>query len=567
MKKFLMNLMKTVNLSVKRFLPAFCLIICLFLACAYLVVFDPSTEVVEIFLRIIATISFGILVCAFGKLLAEKHGQLLTDKLKIHPLIIDTGLLLLSGLSYFALADFPDNPYILSGYWGIMIALFMGIFYLSNAHTRTKAISSTFSFMLKNTMFNGFICLIITAGVALCIAAFDTLIYKFEDAGIPLQLSLLFVWMILFLNLSLSTIPRKDADDNDIATPAIFKIIVTYVTLPLFLLLISILLLYLGKILVSFSFPSGQVNWFASFASLTFIFLILSLHQYKDDNKLTKLFVKFGGYIMLPIMAMQFIAIYIRLSNYGLTTTRYISLVLNIVALVFVMATLIQNGRHIHRLLIAMVGVSLLLTLTPLNVLDVPVRDQTAKLIAVLNKHNMIIDGLIVANENIPLEDKIIITSTHRYLNSTDAHLPTRLTNLYPSQALPTPGSPHFMSVFGFSPEYEGRQSYASSPTHVYYSYNYIFDSLDVAEFKKVHIVSSGKNGSGNAFTLENTFHYDLTEDAEALRVQYGHDNLTVPILFQIDNHLLILKNLSFSYDPDTGSLLINAWSGFFLEK
>jgi len=550
MKKFLSRFIKEVAVSIERFFTTFCLIIVLFLVNGYMVVFEPEAVVLQTMQQIVLTLWLGIFFCTLGKMLFEKYGE----RIKIKRVFAEIGLVLLSALAYLALEGYENNPYIWSGYVGVIIAMFVGIVYTAN----TAGISKTFSYIFKNTVFNGLVCGIVYAGTALSIFAFQSLIYDFNDSYKVYAIAALLIWVVLFFNLSLSAIPRRDAE---LKIPNLFKAIVMYVGLPVYLLLIAILYGYLGKILLAFNFPSGQVNWFASFASLMFIFFVLALEQYKDENKAAKVFVKFGGYAIIPIIVVQFIAMYIRLSNYGLTTSRYISLVLNIVALVFAVVTFVKNGRYIKHMLIAVICLSLLLTVTPLNIHDVPRWEQTARLTQVLQQNDMIENGKIVAKDDISQEDKITITSAYNYLDSyyfRDEKMPDIIVNTEREG---------FALIFGFAKEYEENDWYNSS--YNFYSYYNDVDVIDIAGYSKLHKVYvhndtmvSIQLGSGEPVS------YNLTKDVEALYAEYGEVSYSddVKMEFQVGANKLILTHLGFEVD-DNNEITINSFEGYFLER
>jgi hypothetical protein len=56
-------------------------------------------------------------------------------------------------------------------------------------------------------------------------------------------------------------------------------------------------------------------------------------------------------------------------------------------------------------MLLVAAGVAVLLALSPLNVYDVPIWNQTTRLMRVLKQNDMIKDGIIVANANVSEEN------------------------------------------------------------------------------------------------------------------------------------------------------------------
>lgn len=550
MRDIFTNLIEEVVIAIERFVASFCFIILLFVTSAISVLGSPLRE--DSNFKLILMSLFGVVFCTFCQLLYEK----VKDKLNFNLIAeqkwaIDFSLGLLSLFSYFAFKDFNDNLYVMLSYFGIMITLFAGIIYLSSG---THRFSKFFSYLFKNTALNASIGLILTAGIFICLAAFYALIYTSGSGWKSYTVAALFIWIVVFLSLSLSTIPRQD---TELKIPQLFKTLVLYISLPVYLLLLSILCMYLGKIVLTLSFPSGQINWVVSFASLLFVFFVFSLEQYREENRLTELFVKFGGYVMLPIMGIQFWAIYIRLADYGLTTTRYISLVLNILAVAFVVVSLIKKGIYLKKMLLVGAAASLLLTMTPLNVIDVPIWNQATRLTALLQKYNMIEDGKIIPNKSVPSEDQEKIVSAYEYLRYAKKQVAI-LANI---------NGGRFEETFGF-PDSTGHKRRAGE-IYVYYKYDCLNEEgMNIAPYSKMHAVSfhdnHGKNDS--AFAINGLpIDYDLQASVAALYKQYGTPkDSKVKMEFHTDSGKLVLTSLSFTADVDK-IITIDSFYGYVL--
>ncbi|MCL1846519.1 MAG: DUF4153 domain-containing protein [Coriobacteriia bacterium] len=552
MKAFLSNLIRQTTFSIGRFFSTFCLSILFFLVTSYAVIWEPSAAVLSILLRVALTLAFGMLLCTLGKLLFERFNW----SLRVNRVAFESGLVVLSGLAYPALSKVEDNQYVMAGYLGVMLALFALILFFSD----TKGISLTISHIFKNSMVNLLACLIVFAGTSLCLFAFFSLIHEPANSYKAYLVDSLFIWVVLFLNLSLTAIPHKD---TEYTFPKVFRVMICYVALPVYLLLIGILYIYLGKIVVTMSFPSGQVNWFASVASLLFVFFILTLGHYREENKLARAFVRFAGFGIIPIIAMQFIAMYIRLSSYGLTAPRYVSLALNVLALVFAVVSLIRNGRFIKHLLLVAVVASLLLTVTPLNLYDVPLREQAARLTRVLEQNNMVAEGKIVAKDHISLEDKIAITSAFEYLtrNAMDeGKLPDIIKDI---------NRRRFAEVFGFAPEYEDDwRRLQSDYTWYYFRQSYSF--IDTEGYSRLYNISKPSYDAADSIALtgsdEQPLSFDITREIEMLFEQYGQSADDVTMEFDVEGGKLLLTYVSFQVTKE-GVLTINFFDGYYLVR
>ncbi|MCL1851840.1 MAG: DUF4153 domain-containing protein [Peptococcaceae bacterium] len=587
MKELIFDVIEAVKDSIERFMSSYLYTFIFFFASAFSIINEPmyGSAAQNIYPRVIGASVFGILLCTLGKLLYERYGETLPFKYK--RVMFEAVLILLSGLSYFPLKDVSENTYILMGFFGITAALFLGILYLTIADN----ISKTFSHIFTKTIFNGVVCGIVTLGTLLCIFAFHTLIYEFHAVHKIIIVCMLFIWIIVFLSLSLSIIPRQNAG---LKTPALFKTIVLYVAFPLYMVLAAVLYIYLGKVLMTMRFPSGQINWFASFASLFFVFFIFSLSQFREENKLVRLSVEFGGYIMIPILVAQFMGIVIRLSNYGLTTARFLSVALNALALVFIIVTLIKNCRYIKHMLLVGAGVSLLLTLTPLNVLDVPMRDQTSRLMTLLDRNNMIEDGKIIPNAHVPMEDRIAITSAYYYLVNSSAKKPDIIEN-------PIKKIHGFSDILGFSPAYEGftydydqydaftkygdpaqyddlaqYDDYPKDAVSVHYSQSYINFSIYgyrmFYNFSNMSPISEWSYYKDGILTINSVGNgddivFDLKGAAETLYQEHGQVYTEITMEFDVGEEKLILTHVTFIIDKDNTVIDVVSYSGYYLRK
>ena len=574
-KDFFDGLVKDVVNSVTRFIAAFFFTLILFIFSSISIILESEGDILY---RIRLMSFFGILFCTFGKLLYERFKDQYLFKYMRTRWSVDVILVLISGLSYFALYN-KDNPYVVMGYDGITIALFVGIIYFSI----TNNISRTFSYIFSKTVFNATVCGVVTLGLFLCIYAFDSLIYHSRSlTQKAYSITALFIWIVLFLNLSLSIISHKDSEQK---VPAIFKTIVLYAAFPIYMVLMFILYLYLGKILITLSFPSGEINWLASFASLLFVFFIFSLEQFKEENKLAKLFVKFGGYLIIPIIAVQFMAMYIRLSNYGLTTARFVSLSLSILALVFAVVTLIKNSRYIKYMLPVWAGASLLLTLTPINVLDVPVWNQTSRLMTVLNKNAMLVDGKIVPGKDVPLEDRIKVSNAVDYLIKSDVKKPDIIESVKIDPESFNLKYNNFGDVFGFDPIYDEKQAEKQTLPYKYNSYFHEYNSFDITGYSALYVVSKNNlyceswcaDGEKELVIFidsdkNHKVKFDIIGTLKALYQQHNDDkndrnNGDVVMEFSVGGGKLILTEVSYEINRENKIGSIYSIKGFYLKK
>ena len=528
-REYVQNFFTNVKNGIQRYLIAFvCSVLC-YLTVSHEILFGSSKE------EIIVPLCMTYALVALFSVLLKTIQEYISHKLNS---LIQYSLCALTAIAGFLLIKQNyDSLYTIMAYFGIMVALLCFIFStLMRGENRDVA----FPKLVSSFIFTGAVCGVLSGGLSTCIAAFQSLIFTWDNSYKLYLLVNLFVWVIGFPNIFLSFIPKKE-------TPAsqskIFRIFVLYAGLPLYIRLIAILLIYLAKIVFTLNMPVGEINWFASFASLFFIFFVMSVMQYTE--KLAKLFIKYGGYFLIPVLIMQALAVFERINAYGLTTPRTISLVLIAISILFIGGAIIVP-KHLNKIALISGMVVLLVTVTPLNVIDMPVASQTAILKNVLTKNNMISDGAVIPNNNINDEDAKAIISSYNYLKYNAKKTPDFIPN----------DEKNFSEIFGFSDSekesrYEGWFFQTKS-------------SADITEYQQMvkvyaydEVLTVDHNGQQYNINL-----YDL---ARELHQKYGTEQHELDV-YRVNEHVGLYM-VSFTADLEDGNIIYSSFSGYALLK
>ena len=147
--------------------------------------------------------------------------------------------------------------------------------------------------------------------------------------------------------------------------------------------------------------PSGKLNWFGSVAIAAYVFFWLSLRD--SQRRFFALFVRWGWLLLLPVLAAQVTGIVIRYQAYGLTAPRFagmVTLMFGVVAL-----AMAATKRHPQWLFVFIAASGLLFTVTPLNIIDVPVWNQEMRLKAALKRNGLLQDGSLNLKPGVNLSD------------------------------------------------------------------------------------------------------------------------------------------------------------------
>ena len=306
----------------------------------------------------------------------------------------------------------PNSAYVPMVCGGVLAALLCLTVWLLYAAENAAVL---FAYLVKTAVFCGVAAFVLMLGLFLCLWAFGALLYLPSQFYNAYAVAAVFAWVLVALNLFLAHLPKPG---EALSLPRAYDVLTGSVMLPLYTLLLFILYGYCIKIVVTWQLPSGQINWFASFALLFFVFFFLGLRTHK--SRLARFAVRWGGLALAPVVVVQLICIGVRLFAYGLTPLRWLSLAcLAMGVTVMVWSVLKKSPKPLFLIAAA---VALAVTCTPLNALDVPQWNQTARLKSALRANEMY-DGVSItpAAQKPSAEDRVRISSCYNYLCYSDA--------------------------------------------------------------------------------------------------------------------------------------------------
>ena len=165
-----------------------------------------------------------------------------------------------------------ENPsrHLIIGTQGIYLALaFLALFLLERTNKAPGLPALLFA-----AAFSIVTSILLSLGLILCVAAFWALIVTDADGWLP-ETTYLFSGLIAYggwgLAAFLGALPSANARYQ---FPAATQKLLLYLFFPVYLLLLIVLYLYVGKIIGVGEMPVGTMNWYASFALLGFVFFL-----------------------------------------------------------------------------------------------------------------------------------------------------------------------------------------------------------------------------------------------------------------------------------------------------
>lgn len=285
----------------------------------------------------------------------------------------------------------------------------------------------------------------------------------------------------LFWAIFLSDYPRTERANEAYEMSKWFRILLVSIVIPLLTIYTIILYAYFTKILLFRVWPVGIVgNLVLWYGIVSTAVLFLSTVLYEKDP-LVKKFQSICPIAILPMLAMMFLAMWIRIREFGITKNRWYVLLCGIWVLLSMLYSALRGkvrkktgedtelpyrNKEMPAIPVLLSALVLLSAVGPLSGYQVERISQTKRLEDILLRNGMLEDGAVIPNADIAQKDKYEITEILNYLmNEHDSSEISFLPKDYSSF--------DFETVFGFEQlwyldedewPYEGPEGPAEDP-------------------------------------------------------------------------------------------------------
>ena len=167
---------------------------------------------------------------------------------------------------------------------------------------------------------------ILYGGISLSVLTFNLLIIKdaIPEEFFVYMAALVFILGHAFIFAINCTEDGENWVEEQHNYTKVLKNLVRYILIPIIALYLIILYMYMAKITWLWSLPKGIVSLMTMVFSVVGYFTVLISYpfQFEDDNKwLSNVYRRFS-WLLLPLMPLLFIALYVRISEYGFTELR-----------------------------------------------------------------------------------------------------------------------------------------------------------------------------------------------------------------------------------------------------
>ena len=250
-------------------------------------------------------------------------------------------------------------------------------------------------------------------GLIAVFATIDGLSLIKLDSNIYIEtwLFVVFVFSVIFF---LSKLKKVDESLENYEIHKIFKFLIYFIVIPLITTYTGILYVYFGKMLITRSWPQGLVSHLILWYTIFRLFIMIMVTPMAKKDSVARVFKKYFPFASLPLLVLSIVSISKRISQYGVTPSRYF-VVLLAMWLIFCMVSSIFKAR-LSVILISLITVVYISVFTPLNNRRITLMSQNKRFEKILVKHGLLKDGKLVKKPELAKEKKYEVTDVLNYI-------------------------------------------------------------------------------------------------------------------------------------------------------
>jgi hypothetical protein len=246
-------------------------------------------------------------------------------------------------------------------------------------------------------MLTGVFAIVLFSGLGLALAALKNLF------GMEIPPERYFELWILILGLFVipfifSGIPENLSELDEVADyPRSLKVFGQYVLSPLVLVYFMILYAYIAKIIITWSWPQGWVGRLILGFSATGILALFVLDPIREKTE--TLWIKKASrwyyLILLPLLVVLFLALWRRISEYGLTEDRYLGLAIGVWLAFTAGYFLLSRSKSIKMIPASLCTFTFLISVGPWGMFSVSEQSQIRRLKEMLVADSILVNGMV----------------------------------------------------------------------------------------------------------------------------------------------------------------------------
>ncbi len=271
-------------------------------------------------------------------------------------------------------------------------------------------------------LISGLYSAVLFVGLAIALAGIDNLlgVKVEEETYARLWLLIAFIFNTWFFLAGVRTV-LTDAE-LPAEYPIGLKVFSQYVLIPLVTVYLAILTLYLGRILITQTWPSGWIGYLVSSVAVAGILSLLLVYPISDrtENLWVATYARWYYLALVPSIVMLLLAIWKRIDQYGITERRYFLAVLALWLAGIAIFYVVSRSRNILVIPLTLCVVAVATFGGPWSAYSVSEASQVRRLTGLLAANEMLEGGRARAAEReVSFEDRREVSAILRYLTQT----------------------------------------------------------------------------------------------------------------------------------------------------
>lgn len=243
---------------------------------------------------------------------------------------------------------------------------------------------------------SGLFAIVLWGGIAIALAALNNLFgLEFPEKRYgELWVFIVGVFSVWFF---LAGLPVQDELDKTDEYPKGLRIFSQYIVIPLLFTYFIILYLYIGKILIAWSWPHGWVSRLILGFVATGIAAMLMVHPIKQrpEHSWLQTASRWFMFAIIPLAVMLTLAVGQRVTDYGITEGRYLGFAVVVWMLLLAAYFIFSNRKSILFIPLTLGAAVWMISVGPWGMFAVSEASQVGRLKALLTEQNILVDGTV----------------------------------------------------------------------------------------------------------------------------------------------------------------------------
>jgi hypothetical protein len=261
---------------------------------------------------------------------------------------------------------------------------------------------------------------VLCAGLAVALAALQNL-FGLEVPGRRYFQLWILVTGVFGIWFFLSGVP-DDVESLESSTdyPKSIKIFAQYILLPIVSVYFVILYAYLGKILIEWNWPRGWVSGLILGFSSTGLATLMLLYPIRERSE--NVWIRFAWrwffIVLIPLIVVLFLAVWRRISDYGITEPRYIAIVYGLWLVAMIAYFTLSKTKNIRVIPGSLCVFAMLISFGPWGAFQISEKSQITRLKGLLVRDSILVNDTVQkAPQSVSAEDRSQISSVVGYLH------------------------------------------------------------------------------------------------------------------------------------------------------